>query len=138
MYPHTEPISPKTTQEAPLEAGHTADHPLTIRALVSTKEAGIIIGKAGATIAQIRNATGVKAGVSKVVQGVQDRVLSVSGEVEGIATAFSEVARLLLETPLSDSSLPPPPVRSRDGLLACARNPLHLPRVLVRQAWWWW
>ena len=36
--------------------------------------------------------------------------MSVSGEVEGIATAFSEVARLLLETPLSDSSLPPPPV----------------------------
>lgn len=109
-YTDTEPVSPKTTQEAPLEGGRTEEHPLTIRALVSTKEAGIIIGKAGATIAQIRNASGVKAGVSKVVQGVQDRVLSVSGEVEGIATAYSEVARLLLETPLSDSSLPPPPV----------------------------
>jgi heterogeneous nuclear rnp K-like protein 2 len=107
---YTEPISPKTTQEAPLESGRTEEHPLTIRALVSTKDGGIIIGKAGATIAQIRNASGVKAGVSKVVQGVQDRVLSVSGEVEGIATAYSEVARLLLETPLSDSSLPPPPV----------------------------
>jgi len=110
----TEPVSPKTTQDAPLEAPHTInnseEHPLTLRALVSTKEAGIIIGKGGTTIAHIRNTTGVKAGVSKVVTGVQDRVLSVSGEVEGIATAFSEVARLLLETPLSDSSLPPPPV----------------------------
>jgi len=111
----TEPVSPKTTQDASLDAAHpisntNEEHPLTLRALVSTKEAGIIIGKGGTTIAQIRNATGVKAGVSKVVTGVQDRVLSVSGEVEGIATAFSEVARLLLETPLSDSSLPPPPV----------------------------
>lgn len=78
--------------------------------MVSTKEAGIIIGKAGSTIANIRNQTGVKAGVSKVVQGVQDRVLSVTGEVEGVAAAYGEVARLLLETPLSDSSLPPPPV----------------------------
>lgn len=103
-------ISPKTTQDATLDAGAAEDHPLTIRALVSTKEAGIIIGKAGATIAHIRNTTGVKAGVSKVVQGVQDRVLSVSGEVEGISSAYAEVARLLLETPLSDSSLPPPPV----------------------------
>lgn len=77
---------------------------------MSTKEAGIIIGKGGATIASIRTSTGVKAGVSKVVPGVQDRVFSVSGEVESIASAFSEVARLLLETPLSDSSLPPPPV----------------------------
>ena len=44
------------------------------------------------------------------MQGVQDRVLSISGEVEGISSAYAEVARLLLETPLSDSSLPPPPV----------------------------
>lgn len=77
---------------------------------MSTKEAGIIIGKAGATIANIRDQTRVKAGVSKVVQGVQDRVLSVSGDVEGVAAAFGEVGRLLLETPLSDSTLPPPPV----------------------------
>lgn len=77
---------------------------------MSTKEAGIIIGKAGATIASIRNLTGVKAGVSKVVAGVQDRVLSVSGDLEGVSNAYSEVAKLLLETPLSDSSLPPPPV----------------------------
>lgn len=82
---------------------------LSLRALVSTKEAGIIIGKGGATIANIRQLTGVKAGVSKVVQGVQDRVFSASGDVEGVAAAYGEIARLLLETPLSDSSLPPPP-----------------------------
>ncbi|WVR06369.1 hypothetical protein IAU60_003400 [Kwoniella sp. DSM 27419] len=111
-------VSPKTTQEpiapaapaAPVE--HAEEHPLSLRSLVSTKEAGIIIGKAGATIASIRNASGVKAGVSKVVPGVQDRVFSVSGDVEQVAAAYGEVARLLLETPLSDSSLPPPPVGS--------------------------
>lgn len=58
---------------------------LTVRALVSTKEAGVIIGKGGANVAHLREETGVKAGVSKVVQGVHDRVLSVSGTLEGVA-----------------------------------------------------
>ena len=107
-------VSPK--QETPAAGGPAPnsptgeEHQLTLRALVSTKEAGIIIGKGGATIAEIRTATGVKSGVSKVVPGVQDRVLSVSGAVENVSSAFAEVAKLLLETPLSDSSLPPPPV----------------------------
>nr|CAG8530681.1 3594_t:CDS:2 [Entrophospora candida] len=56
---------------------------LTLRALVSTKEAGVIIGKAGKNVAELREVTGVKAGVTKVVQGVQDRVLSVVGTLEG-------------------------------------------------------
>lgn len=107
-YPPPDAVSPKQ-QETSLQNGGE-EHQLTLRSLVSTKEAGIIIGKAGATIASIRNATGVKAGVSKVVPGVQDRVFSATGDVEGIAAAYGEIARLLLETPLSDSSLPPPPV----------------------------
>ena len=98
-----ETVSPKTSLPP------ASDNPLTLRALVSTKEAGIIIGKAGATIASIRERTGVKAGVSKVVPGVQDRVFSATGDVNGIASAYGEVATLLLETPLSDSYLPAPP-----------------------------
>jgi KH domain len=58
---------------------------LTLRSLVSTKEAGVIIGKGGKNVAELREQTGVKAGVSKVVPGVHERVLSVSGSVEGVA-----------------------------------------------------
>ena len=58
---------------------------LTLRALVGTKEAGIIIGKGGKNVADLREQTGVKAGVSKVVTGVHERVLSVSGSVQGVA-----------------------------------------------------
>lgn len=58
---------------------------LTLRALVSTKEAGVIIGKGGSNVAELRDKSGVKAGVSKVVPGVHDRVLSVSGTLEGVA-----------------------------------------------------
>ncbi|KAK3843680.1 MAG: hypothetical protein J3R72DRAFT_366713 [Linnemannia gamsii] len=89
--------------------GLDADSPLTLRALVSTKEAGVIIGKAGKNVADLRDQTGVKAGVSKVVQGVHDRVLTVSGSVEGVAKAFSLIAQTLQENPIT-SSPPTTPV----------------------------
>jgi heterogeneous nuclear rnp K-like protein 2 len=70
---------------------------LTLRAIVSSKEAGVIIGKAGKNVADLRDETGVRAGVSKVVQGVHDRVLSVTGPLEGISRAYGLVAKGLLE-----------------------------------------
>lgn len=76
---------------SPVASGPKA---LTLRALVSTKEAGVIIGKGGANVAELRDRSGVKAGVSKVVPGVHDRVLSVSGTLEGVAKVG--VCRLVL------------------------------------------
>jgi heterogeneous nuclear rnp K-like protein 2 len=82
--------APRTEQEY-------AESQLTLRAIVSSKEAGVIIGKAGKNVADLRDETGVRAGVSKVVQGVHDRVLSVTGALEGIAKAYGLVAKGLLE-----------------------------------------
>lgn len=81
---------PKTDEEY-------AQTQLTLRAIVSSKEAGVIIGKAGKNVADLRDETGVKAGVSKVVQGVHDRVLTITGGCEAIAKAYSIVAGALLE-----------------------------------------
>lgn len=58
---------------------------LTLRSLVSSKDAGVIIGRAGKNVADLREQTGVKAGVSKVIPGVHERVLTVSGSVESVA-----------------------------------------------------
>ncbi|TBU51303.1 hypothetical protein BD310DRAFT_1007167 [Dichomitus squalens] len=49
---------------------------LTLRALVSSKDAGVVIEKTGATIAKLLEQTGIKAGASKVIPGVHERVLS--------------------------------------------------------------
>nr|POF15026.1 rna-binding protein rnc1 [Quercus suber] len=65
---------------------------VTLRAIVTSKEAGVIIGKAGANVADLRDKTGVRAGVSKVVPGVHDRVLTVTGALNGIAEAYGLVA----------------------------------------------
>ncbi|KAI5245161.1 hypothetical protein E4T43_03328 [Aureobasidium subglaciale] len=70
---------------------------LTLRAIVSSKEAGVIIGKQGANVAELRDSTGVRAGVSKVVPGVHDRVLTVLGPLEAVASAYGHVADGLLK-----------------------------------------
>lgn len=96
-----------------LNAGGEDGHgTITLRALISTKEAGIIIGKAGETVAKLRDQTKVKAGVSKVVSGVQDRVLSITGSVEQIAEVSSLLSssrtRLTLLLGLRRSRSTPP------------------------------
>jgi heterogeneous nuclear rnp K-like protein 2 len=87
--PDGEPL-PKTDEEY-------AESQLTLRAIVSSKEAGVIIGKGGKNVAELRDETGVKAGVSKVVQGVHDRVLTIAGGCESISKAYAIVAKALLE-----------------------------------------
>jgi heterogeneous nuclear rnp K-like protein 2 len=87
--PDGEP-APKTDEEY-------AATQLTLRAIVSSKEAGVIIGKGGKNVADLRDETGVKAGVSKVVQGVHDRVLTITGGCDAISRAYAVVARALLE-----------------------------------------
>jgi heterogeneous nuclear rnp K-like protein 2 len=82
--------APRTEQEY-------AESQLTLRAIVSSKEAGVIIGKQGKNVADLRDETGVRAGVSKVVQGVHDRVLSVTGALSGISKAYGLVAKGLLD-----------------------------------------
>ncbi|GJJ09646.1 hypothetical protein Clacol_003870 [Clathrus columnatus] len=86
------------------EDSPTVHDTLTLRALVTTKEAGVIIGKGGKNVANIRDQSGVKAGVSKVVPGVHERVLSVSGSVEAVAKAYTLIInQLLANTPSSPS-----------------------------------
>lgn len=70
---------------------------LTLRAIVSSREAGVIIGKQGKNVADLRDETGVRAGVSKVVPGVHDRVLTVTGELRAIGKAYRLVSKGLLE-----------------------------------------
>lgn len=91
------PNGPMSTDSAPQSRSSSpvGSDSLTLRALVSTKDAGVIIGKAGKNVAELRDQTGVKAGVSKVIPGVHERVLTVTGTVEGVAKVCNyQIARL--------------------------------------------
>ncbi|KAF5337069.1 hypothetical protein D9611_003260 [Ephemerocybe angulata] len=99
--------SPRREAESPPPSRSPSPVPndtLTLRALVSTKDAGVIIGKAGKNVADLREQTGVKAGVSKVIPGVHDRVLTVTGSVEAVAKAYNLIIAQLVN---SNPATPP-------------------------------
>ncbi|KAF7306999.1 KH domain RNA-binding protein [Mycena indigotica] len=99
--PPRDSVSPPQSRSPSPQAGQD-NNTLTLRALVSTKDAGVIIGKAGKNVADLREQTGVKAGVSKVIPGVHERVLTVTGPVEGVAKAYSLIiSQLVATTPSS-------------------------------------
>ncbi|TKA59567.1 hypothetical protein B0A55_11978, partial [Friedmanniomyces simplex] len=75
----TDRLGSLNTSDQPRTEEDYAQSQLTLRAIVTSREAGVIIGKAGQNVADVRDKTGVRAGVSKVVQGVHDRVLTVTG-----------------------------------------------------------
>ncbi|THV04856.1 cytoplasmic protein [Dendrothele bispora CBS 962.96] len=91
---------------------------LTLRALVSTKDAGVIIGKAGKNVADLREQTGVKAGVSKVIAGVHERVLTITGSVENVAKAYTHIiSQLVTSNPSSPITSSPTPSHTSIRLL---------------------
>ncbi|KAI9221772.1 hypothetical protein BC828DRAFT_380181 [Blastocladiella britannica] len=74
--------------------GPTADT-MTLRALLTTKEAGIVIGKGGANIKAIRDESNARIQVSEHLPGVGERVLSAVGAIEEVAKAFAQIGRNL-------------------------------------------
>jgi len=70
---------------------------ISIRSLVTSKEAGAIIGKGGKNVKEVRDATGVKAAVSPVVEGVNERILTVTGTLDTIPKAYALFAKYLID-----------------------------------------
>jgi predicted RNA-binding protein YlqC (UPF0109 family) len=66
--------------------------PLALRCIITTKEAGIVIGKSGRHVAEIREQSGARLNVSENVPGAHERVLTVIGPLDTVAKAFSLVA----------------------------------------------
>jgi transcription antitermination factor NusA-like protein len=58
---------------------------MAIRALVTTKEAGIIIGKSGKNVNEIREHSGSRVNISEIVPGATERVLTITGRLDTIA-----------------------------------------------------
>lgn len=89
-----------TTNESYNDEGSAIDDDLdlgktliTYRILVSRREAGAIIGKEGSNISKIRDEFDVKAGVSRVMDGCIDRILTVTGMVDNIPSALVAIAQ---------------------------------------------
>ena len=96
---------------------------VSIRALVTSKEAGIIIGKQGKNVAELRENLGIRAGVSKAVPGVNDRVVTVQGTLAGLAKSFELIASHMLENP--------PPHNAPEEKMAAFNKGLVTVRLLI-------
>ncbi|KAJ3193478.1 hypothetical protein HK101_004786 [Irineochytrium annulatum] len=70
---------------------------MPMRAIISAKEAGIVIGKNGKNVADIRDKSGAKIQVSEQVPGALERVITVTGPLDTVAKAFSLVALKIVE-----------------------------------------
>ncbi|KAG1881751.1 cytoplasmic protein [Suillus tomentosus] len=97
-------VSPPGSRSSSPDNAHDT---LTLRALVNTKEAGVIIGKGGKNVADLREQTGVRAGVSKVIPGVHERVLTVGGSVEAAYNLIISQLVASSPSPISLSSSSP-------------------------------
>ncbi|KAJ3068189.1 hypothetical protein HDU98_008666 [Podochytrium sp. JEL0797] len=71
--------------------------PMTMRAIISMKEAGMIIGKNGKNVADIRDSSGARVTVSENVPGAGERVVTVIGPLDTVAKAFALCATKILE-----------------------------------------
>lgn len=57
----------------------------SLRALIPSRDAGLIIGKSGKNVQEIREQTEARIRVSEMVPGASDRVLTVYGSTAAIA-----------------------------------------------------
>ncbi|ODV59689.1 Hek2p ASCRUDRAFT_37205 [Ascoidea rubescens DSM 1968] len=71
---------------------------ISFRILITFKEAGIIIGTRGECVENIRTKTNVKAGISKLVPGSIDRILTISGQVNNVCDSLQLFAQALLDS----------------------------------------
>lgn len=75
-----------------------------LRFLVNLKEAVIIIGRGGSTIAKIREASGIKLNVSDHAPGITERVVNLKGAAEHVAKAAGLIVRSINNEPFDTPS----------------------------------
>lgn len=83
--------------EAPL-AESPASSAVSFRVLVSDKESGCLIGQNGQVIDSIREETNTKAAISRLLPGSHERILTVSGTLDGSVLALLYFAQALCNT----------------------------------------
>ncbi|OUM64737.1 hypothetical protein PIROE2DRAFT_24515, partial [Piromyces sp. E2] len=68
----------------------------SIRSMVTSKEAGVIIGREGKNITKIREDSTAKVTVSEHVPGSLDRIITVTGEINTVVKAFFMMTKLII------------------------------------------
>ncbi|KAG1141873.1 hypothetical protein G6F37_008062 [Rhizopus arrhizus] len=70
---------------------------ISLRSLVGMKDAGLIIGKGGKNVSEIRDSSMARVNISDIVPGAAERILTVVGPVSAVAKAYALVAEKIIE-----------------------------------------
>jgi predicted RNA-binding protein YlqC (UPF0109 family) len=93
--PHFVPVDDKfkkktdCAKEDKLEDDEDGEPQISLRSLVGTKDAGVIIGRAGKNVSEIRDLSAARVTISEIVQGAYERILTVTGPVQAVAKVSS-------------------------------------------------
>lgn len=79
---------------------------VSLRALVLSPDASIIIGKAGKHITEIRQESGARLTISPALPQSPERILTVSGPLDAVSRAFGLIVRRVNDEPFMQPSLP--------------------------------
>ncbi|CAD5125717.1 DgyrCDS13925 [Dimorphilus gyrociliatus] len=96
--------------------------PVTIRLVVPASQCGSLIGKAGAKIKEIRDATGASIQVaSEMLPNSTERAVTISGSADQITQCIFHICAVMLESPPKGATIPyrPKPILP-PGLMAVA------------------
>ncbi|KAF8936334.1 hypothetical protein EDD21DRAFT_412012 [Dissophora ornata] len=98
----------RNSDDASRKEGAEGDVPPTtaLRSIVSTKDAGVIIGKSGKNVSEIREQSGAKVTISEMVPGAYERILTVSGPLDTVAKAYSLVAQKIIAEHIEPDAAP--------------------------------
>lgn len=69
----------------------TDEEAVFIRSLVSTKDAGVIIGRGGKNVSDIREMSSARVTISEIVPGAYERILTVSGVIPAVAKVYLSI-----------------------------------------------
>jgi len=79
---------------------------ISMRCLIVTQDASIIIGRQGAHVNEIRTKSGAKVMVSESIPGNPERILNVGGPLDAVSKAFGLIVRRINDEPFDVPSVP--------------------------------
>ncbi|RSH92113.1 hypothetical protein EHS25_008526 [Saitozyma podzolica] len=97
---------PSSIPPAPVKAAEPPVQQISMRSLIVTQDASVIIGRGGAHVNEIREKSSARVTVSESIPGNPERILNVSGQLDAVAKAFGLIVRRINDEPFDVASVP--------------------------------